>query len=318
MKAAALIRRIPVGMMLVPVFLGALCNTFCPGLLAIGDPFTVTFTKSGLMTIIGLMLFFTGTQMDFITIRKVAKRGLPLALFKLLLYFIFGTFMLRYMPAEGIFQISSLAWITAYMSCNSALYLSIVNELGDSIDQANFGLMTLIGLPNIALLLFSFSSQGNLINSLLAMLRPLLLGIDCNLLDSEFKEMFKDGTQCLIPLAGFAFGTNISLITMFECGFQGLLLCGCTLLLSLIPALLFDCLILKQPGHAAIASCGLSGVSLSLPYLAAQINPAFEPYVGSATAQCALALVITTFALPYLTRLWAHHREKTNVKAVIH
>ena len=78
MKAAALIRRIPVGMMLVPVFLGALCNTFCPGLLAIGDPFTVTFTKSGLMTIIGLMLFFTGTQMDFITIRKVAKRGLPL------------------------------------------------------------------------------------------------------------------------------------------------------------------------------------------------------------------------------------------------
>lgn len=30
MKAAALIRRIPVGMMLVPVFLGALCNTFCP------------------------------------------------------------------------------------------------------------------------------------------------------------------------------------------------------------------------------------------------------------------------------------------------
>lgn len=306
MKVASFIRRIPVGMMLVPVFLGALCNTICPQLLTIGDPFTVTFTKSGLMTIIGLMLFFTRTQMDFKTIKKVAKRGVPLSLFKLILYFIFGYIMLHYVSMEGFLNISSLAWITAYTSCNSALYLSIVNELGDDIDQANFGLMTLIGLPNIALLLFSTSSQNNLVNSLLAMMLPLLLGIGCNLLDNEFKEMFKDGAQCLIPIAGFAFGTNISLITMFECGFQGMILCAITLVISLIPALLFDCLILKQPGHAAIASCGLSGVSLSLPYLAAQINPAFEPYVGSATAQCALALVITTFTLPYLTKLWVN------------
>ena len=168
--------------------------------------------------------------------------------------------------------------------------------------------MTLIGLPNIALLLFSFSSQGNIVNNLLAMLLPLLLGIGCSLLDSEFKTMFKEGTQCLLPLAGFAFGTNISLVTMFECGLQGLLLCGCTLLLSLVPTLLFDCCVLKQPGHAAIASCGLSGVSLSLPYLASQVNPMFEPYVASATAQCALALVITTFLLPYLTRFWLQRK----------
>lgn len=115
MKAAALIRRIPVGMMLVPVFLGALCNTFCPGLLAIGDPFTVTFTKSGLMTIIGLMLFFTGTQMDFITIRKVAKRGLPLALFKFASLLYIRYFYAALYAGRGHFSNSSLAWITAYM-----------------------------------------------------------------------------------------------------------------------------------------------------------------------------------------------------------
>lgn len=298
--------------MLIPVFLGAIVNTFSPSLLEIGNPFTVTFSKQSLMTLIGLMLFFCGTQMDFSLIRKVAKRGLPLASFKLICFILFGLIVISFMPKDGFLGISALAWITAYMSCNSALYLSIVSELGDETDQANFGLLTLIGMPNIPLLLFASGSGSELFKSMMAMILPFLIGILVTLLDNNLKVMFEKGTQCLIPIAGFAFGTNIHLLTVFNCGIQGMILCMIIMILSIIPCMLFDRFILHQSATAALASCGLSGVSLSLPYLAAQVNPDFSIYVETATAQCALVLVMTTFLLPFIAKLW--HQRFVNSK----
>ena len=298
-------KKVPGGLMLVMVFIGAVMNTFFPTWLQIGDPFTVTSTKSGLMPMVGLMLFFTGTQMKGETIKKVARRGGMLFLFKLGLFLIFGYTVWNLLGTGSFLGISSLAWITAFMSCNSALYLSIVQQLGDDVDQANFGLLTLVGMPNVALLLFNQSSSiMEIVADVAAMSLPFLLGMIITYLDSSFQRMFEKGTQCIIPIAGFEFGTNIHLLTMFQSGFAGIVLCVVTLCLSLIPTLIFDCKVLKQPGYAAIASCGLSGVSLSLPYLASQIVSEFEPIVEVVTGQCAVALLLTTFLLPFIAKGW--------------
>ena len=58
----AWMKKIPAGMMLVPILIGALIHTFFPELLTIGDPTEVLFTSKGMSCLLGLIIFFTGTQ----------------------------------------------------------------------------------------------------------------------------------------------------------------------------------------------------------------------------------------------------------------
>lgn len=50
-------KKIPAGMMLVPILIGALINTFCPVLLKIGDPTEILFTSKGMSCLLGLIIF---------------------------------------------------------------------------------------------------------------------------------------------------------------------------------------------------------------------------------------------------------------------
>ena len=42
------IKKIPAGMMIVPIFIGILINTFSPSLLKIGNPTEILFTSKGI------------------------------------------------------------------------------------------------------------------------------------------------------------------------------------------------------------------------------------------------------------------------------
>lgn len=310
MKVFEKISKIPAGMMIVPVLIGAIINTLFPSILTIGDPFSASFYKTGLMSIIGLMLFFTGTQCEIKKMKPVLKRGVPLATFKIITFVILAKLCIHYLPVEGILGIPTIAIVTCIVSCNSALYLSLMDTYGDEADKTNFGLLTIIGMPNVALLILGSSSSA--FNSIMAMLIPFLLGIGCTALDISFKDYFKQGISCVVPIAGFAFGTNINLLNLFQSAFTGILLTLVITLISIGLAYFFDTIILKQKGCAGIATCGVSGVSLSLPYLASVVNPTLTPYVSSATAQCAVALTLTTFIIPFLTK-WCYMK-KTMIK----
>ena len=56
------INRVPGGMMVVPLFLGMVLNTFAPNLMQIGG-FTQALTGVGYPTILGMYLFTVGTKM---------------------------------------------------------------------------------------------------------------------------------------------------------------------------------------------------------------------------------------------------------------
>ncbi|MEG0240259.1 2-keto-3-deoxygluconate permease [Anaerorhabdus sp.] len=310
MKIFDKINKIPAGMMIVPVLIGAIINTLFPNVLLIGDPFSASFYKTGLMSLIGLMLFFTGTQCEIRKMKPVVKKGIPLATFKLISFIILAKLCVHYLPIEGILGIPTIAIVTCIISCNSALYLSLMETYGDEADKANFGLLTIIGMPNIALLILGSSSSA--FNSIMAMLIPFLLGIGITALDVRFKEYFKQGISTIVPVAGFAFGTNINLLNLVQSAFTGVLLTIVITIVSIGLAYFFDTIVLRQKGCAAIATCGVSGVSLSLPYLASVINPELAPFVSIATAQCAVALTLTTFIIPFLTK-WCYEK-KTMIK----
>jgi 2-keto-3-deoxygluconate permease len=63
MKIKQTIERIPGGMMVIPLILGAIFNTFVPDLLNIGG-FTTALFKDGVASLIGAFYFVRGLVYD--------------------------------------------------------------------------------------------------------------------------------------------------------------------------------------------------------------------------------------------------------------
>ena len=69
------LKKIPAGMMVVPMLLGAFINTFFPQVTGIGSFTTAIFTSAGANAAIGIQLFCLGTTLRFREIGGVVKRG---------------------------------------------------------------------------------------------------------------------------------------------------------------------------------------------------------------------------------------------------
>src|SRR2546427_8167118 len=74
MKIYRSINRVPGGMMVVPLFIGMVINTFFPNLLKIGG-FTQALTGVGYPTVLGMYLFTVGTKMTVRAAPKMLLRG---------------------------------------------------------------------------------------------------------------------------------------------------------------------------------------------------------------------------------------------------
>ena len=65
MKIMKTINKIPAGLMIVPLFMGILINTFCPRVLQIGSFTTATFSNAGAASFMGVQLLGIGTMLKF-------------------------------------------------------------------------------------------------------------------------------------------------------------------------------------------------------------------------------------------------------------
>src|SRR5437773_12407838 len=81
MKIYKAVIRVPGGIMVVPLFLGMIINTFFPNLLKIGG-FTQALTGTGYPTLLGMYLFTVGTKMTVRTAPRMLARGLGLLIAK--------------------------------------------------------------------------------------------------------------------------------------------------------------------------------------------------------------------------------------------
>ena len=82
MRIYAAINRVPGGLMVVPLFVGMVINTFCPHLLKIGG-FTQALSGAGYPTVLGMYLFTVGTKMTLAGTPRMLKRGCGILAVKL-------------------------------------------------------------------------------------------------------------------------------------------------------------------------------------------------------------------------------------------
>ena len=69
------IKRIPGGLLLVPMMITAVIHTFCPELVKIGGATELLFTNTCTMYVVGLMLFFSGTQCMLSQVKEMVRIG---------------------------------------------------------------------------------------------------------------------------------------------------------------------------------------------------------------------------------------------------
>src|SRR4051812_43434058 len=152
MKIYRTINRVPGGLMVVPLFIGMVVNTFFPNLLKIGG-FTEALSGSGYQTVLGMYLFTVGTKMTFRAAPKMLLRGLGIMAAKvsvatacaLIVAKVFGGTLLG---------LSTLAVMVAMSDTNGGMFLALTSVMGDKEDAGTYVVQSIETGPFLTMLIF--------------------------------------------------------------------------------------------------------------------------------------------------------------------
>ena len=224
MKILKTVQKVPGGLMVIPLFLGALVNLLFPQLLDIGGMTTATF-KSGAGSFIGASLMCVGSQITITKIGEPLKRGFVLLVAKFLAGFVSTLVVARIWGPNGIIGLTPLMLLAAVTNSNGGMYLGLMSQFGDENDlgaQSLLGIndgpfLTLIGMGLAGLASFDAIA-------LLASVGPLIVGIILGNLDKDIKKFLEPGVLFTLPFLAFCLGTGLNLKNIFTGGVTGILL----------------------------------------------------------------------------------------------
>ncbi len=300
------LKKVPAGMMVIPLLLGSLIVTIFPNAFEIGGLTAAVFSSAGTNTLLGAQLFCMGTALSVKDMPKVLKRGGVLLLAKFAIGAGIGILVGKVFGAAGFLGLTPLAIICAVTNSNGSVYLTLMGEYGDEADCGCFPLLALNDGPFFTLVALGASGLANIpFKSLIAAIIPIALGMLLGNLDKGLRNLFAPMGSAIIPLIGFALGTGINLTNVIKGGFPGILLGLITVFVGGGFILLCDKFITRRPGYAAWAVATTAGNAVAVPAAVALIDTAWEPYVATVTVQVAASVVVSCILAPIITSWWA-------------
>ena len=265
------LKKIPAGMMVVPMLLGAIINTFLPEVTNIGSFTTAVFTSAGANTAIGIQLFCLGTTLRVRDMGGVVKRGGVLLISKFVIGAAIGIVVGKVFGPTGVLGLSSLAIISAVTNSNGSIYLALMNSYGDTVDQAAMPLLAINDGPMLTMIAMGIGGLADIpFMALVAAIGPILVGMILGNID-------KDLSDFLAP-AGTIGGAFIVLCDRF---------------------------ISRRPGYAGWAVATTAGNAVAVPAVIAEADPSWAQWADVATSQVAASAILTAILVPIITSWWA-------------
>lgn len=301
-----LLNKVPAGMMIVPLLIGAFMNTFFPQFGEMGSYTTAVFSNAGAATAIGIQLFCLGTTLQLADMPKVLKRGGILLISKFLIGSAIGIGVGKIFGFAGVCGLTTLSIISGVTNSNGSVYLSLMKTYGDDSDCAAMALLSLNDGPLFTLIALGASGLANVpVKALIATIIPIALGMLLGNLDKGLRDHLASAGNLLIPFIGYALGAGINLTNVVKGGPQGIVLGLITVFIGGAFIVACDRLIGKRPGYAGWAVATTAGNAVAVPAAVALVDPAWAPYAPVATTQVASAVVITAVLVPIITNWWA-------------
>lgn len=310
MKICATMKKFPGGMMVIPLLLGCLINTFIPQVLQIGG-FTTGLFKTGTATLVGLFILCSGATIDFRQAGLPLYKGAVLTILKYVVGVLLGLGLNLLFGPMGILGLTPLAVITAVTNSNGAIYTALAKEFGDNTDVGAIAILSLNDGPFLTMIALGTTGLADIpILALVAAIVPLIIGMILGNLDPDFKKLLSDGLAMLLPFNGFVLGANTSLITIAQAGAGGIVLGLATVFFTGIVTYYLYSFIRRKPDPMGMAIGTTGGNAVAVPAAVAMADPALEPVVPIATAQVAGAVVITAILTPILTGFFSKKAQK--------
>lgn len=300
------LKKIPAGMMVIPLLLGSLINTFLPQVVGIGSFTTAVFTSAGSATAMGIQLFCLGTTLHVRDMPKVLARGGVLLFSKFAIGAAIGIAVGKIFGMPGVLGMTTLAIISAVTNSNGSVFLALMNTYGDEVDCASMALLSLNDGPLFTMIALGASGLANIpFMAMVATVGPLLVGMLLGNLDKDLTKFLSPAGAIMIPFVGFCLGAGINITNIVKGGPQGIALGLITCFVGGTFIVTCDRLIGRRPGYAGWAVATTAGNAVAVPAAVALVDPAWAPYVNGATVQVAASTVVTALLVPFITDWWA-------------
>ena len=307
----AAIEKVPGGMMLVPLLVGAVLATVAPGTADFFGSFT-----GGLLTgstpILAVFYVCMGASIDLRATPYILKKGGALFGAKVLLAVVIGVVAGRFMselPIEHGFLagLSVLALVAAFSDTNGGLYMALMGQYGKPKDVAAYSIMTIESGPFLTMLILGVAGLSAFPwQALVGALIPLVLGMVLGSLDPAMRKFLSSASPVLIFFFGLALGFGISLQTVLGAGLVGILL-GLLVLFAGGAVLFLADRLTGGTGLGGLAASSTAGNAAAVPMLVAAANPDYREAAGPATVLVSAAIVVTSIGTPLVVSWYARH-----------
>ena len=313
MKIYKFILRVPGGMMVVPLFVGMVINTFFPNLLKIGG-FTQALTGVGYPTILGMYLFTVGTKIAVGTASRILLRGFGIMAAKV------GTATVLALAVAHLFGgsvigLSTLAVMVAMSDTNGGMFLALMGVMGDKDDVGTYVVQSVETGPFLTMLIFVGTGLAVIPwLTMLSVIAPILAGAVLGNLDRDMKNFFGSHEPIIVPFMAFTLGQTINLKSVATAGVPGVVLGIAVVIVTGCVCILADKLF-RGTGIAGAAASSTAGNSAAVPQAVAMADPSYAPIAAAATVQVAASVIVTAILTPVLTAWWHRKLSQANRSA---
>lgn len=313
MKILENVKKVPGGLMIVPLLLGAFVNTFFPQSLEIGG-FTTAAFKTGANALLGAFLFCNGAQISLKQAGTSLSKGAMLTLAKFIIGAGIGWLVNLIFGSAGFLTITPIAIIASLTNSNGGLYAALASEYGDSTDVGAVSILSINDGPFLTMVALGATGIAKIpIWALIATIVPIVIGFILGNLDEKIAEFLKPGTELLIPFFAFPLGANLDFKNLLVAGIPGIFLgILCTLLTGLGGYIVMKMLKAKNPGVGwAIGTT--AGNAVGTPAALLALGTITEKVSTLATGQLTAAIIVTAILAPLLTDFFSKKHIKNSV-----
>jgi 2-keto-3-deoxygluconate permease len=299
MKIWKAMNRVPGGLMVCPLFLGIVINTFFPRLLKIGG-FTEALSGIGYPTVLGMYLFAVGTKMTMRAAPKMLKRGFGILATKIGIATIFALTVAKLFHGN-ILGLSTLAVMVAMSDTNGGMFLALTSAMGDKEDVGTYVLQSIETGPFLTMLIFVGTGLANIPwLTMVSVVAPIFVGAILGNLDSDIRDFFGSHEPIIVPFMAFTLGQNINLRSVLTAGLPGVVLGIIVFIVTGFCCIVADKL-LGGSGIAGAAASSTAGNSAAVPQAVALADRSYAGIASAATVQVAASVIVTAILTPLLT-----------------